>query len=234
MLRTGNALGRFRVVRCGACRKLAGPLASCTLILMATLMAARPPVGQARDLTGLVLNEVLADPARDWDGDGEISSTNDEWVEVYNRGPDTVVLDGYRIGDLDRSWAYGFSGSLQAEQRVVVYGSTSKAWQVAHGEGAYGLRLSNMGDTVALWHIAGADTVLVDTVAYENHEADDDRSSGRRPDGAELWELFDGLNAYNGTTPPPGNGCIPTPDATNNCVTPVEEATWGAVKAQHR
>jgi hypothetical protein len=85
-----------------------------------------------------------------------------------------------------------------------------------------------------LWQIVDTDTLMVDVFEFLNHEADDDRSSGRRPDGAEHWELYDALNSYGGSTPPPGNGCAPTPGASNDCVTPVEDASWGDVKARHR
>ncbi len=34
----------------------------------------------------LQLNEILAAPARDWDGSGAFSSRDDEWVEVINSG----------------------------------------------------------------------------------------------------------------------------------------------------
>ncbi len=35
---------------------------------------------------GPVLNEFLAGPARDWNGNGSISTRDDEWVEVFNAG----------------------------------------------------------------------------------------------------------------------------------------------------
>ncbi len=218
------------MVRIAACVWCAFP----RLVLVGATLFTTFLISPALATPDIVLNEVLGDPARDWDGDGEINSTGDEWVEIYNRGAGAVDLTGYRIGDLDRSWAYGFSGSLQADGRVVVFGSDSKVWQQANGESAYGLRLSNSGDTVVLWQISGSDTLQVDSFTYANHEADDDRSSGRRPDGAEHWELYDGLNGYGGTTPPPGNGCMPTPGASNNCVTAIDESSWGAVKARHR
>jgi hypothetical protein len=86
---------------------------------------------------------------------------------------------------------------------------------------------------VVLWQVTATDTVLVDQVTYADHEADDDRSSGRRPDGGPTWELFDALNPYSGGALPQGNGCAPTPGASNHCTTAVEEATWGEIKARH-
>jgi len=182
----------------------------------------------------VALNEVLADPARDWDGDQVIDATDDEWVEIVNTGAVSADLTGLRLGDLDRAWAYEFTGTLAIGGRLVVFGSASQAWQVANSQPAFGHRLANVGDTVVLWHLTATDTVVVDQVTYVDHEAEDDRSSGRRPDGSDTWELFDALNPYEGATPPLGNGCAPTPGESNACVTPVEETTWGQIKARAR
>lgn len=205
--------------------------------MLSVLLSASLPVAIARPAwcDPLVkVNEVLADPARDWDGDQLLDSADDEWVEIVNTGDVPADLTGLRLGDLSRAWAYGFSGALAVEGHIVVYGSASKAWQRDNGVAAFGLRLANTGDDVALWKVTATDTVLVDQYTYADHEADDDRSSGRRPDGSENWELYDGLNEYTGGTPPLGNGCVPTPDRSNNCATPVEPSTWGRIKAQYQ
>jgi hypothetical protein len=199
-------------------------------VIICLLSAALAVPGLCEPL--VAINEVLADPARDWDGDQEINATNDEWVEIVNTGDVPADLTNLRLGDADRSWAYGFTGALPVEGRMVIYGSTSKAWQQENGVAAFGLRLANTGDIVVLWRLSAADTVVIDQYTYADHEADDDRSSGRRPDGGLVWELYDGLNPYTGSTLPLGNGCAPTPGQSNGCITPVEEATWGQIKAQ--
>ena len=58
----------------------------------------------------------MADPARDWDGDGALSSRDDEWVEIINLGKAAVDLAGYRLSDGEGRpvWRYGFSGVLEA------------------------------------------------------------------------------------------------------------------------
>jgi hypothetical protein len=202
------------------------------LAILPTALAAAPDTAAAN--VDLVVNEILADPARDWDGDGAVSSSEDEWVEIFNRGAMEIDLSTIRLGDADKNWGFGFAGSLPPGGRITVYGSDSKLWQQANGVSAFGLRLANSGDTVALWQLVGSDTTLVDSYTYLSHEAVDDRASGRRPDGVDHWELFDGLNPYTGDQSPIGNGCAPTPELTNNCVTPVEETTWGELKARHR
>ncbi len=187
---------------------------------------------------GPVLNEMMADPASDWDASGVYSSRDDEWVEVYNPGPGSLTLDGYFIGDATRKPVYGFTGTLDAGSFRLVYGSTAVAWQQVNGVSVTGLGLGNDGDSVTLVQIAGTDTTLVDSYTYNTYEAENDRSSGRRPDGSSNWEMFDAMNPYTGTTPPLGNGLPPTPGLPNDGSAPppvaVHEATWGDVRLLYR
>lgn len=184
------------------------------------------------------LNEILADPVGDWDGDGTVSSKNDEWVEIVNAGTSTVDLSCFRLGDLSGgyTWRFGFGGTLAPGQVLVVYGSDAVAWQGVNGFPSFGLSLNNGGDTVFLYDVAGPDTVIVDEYAYQSFEVLDDRSTGRFPDGADNWAVFDALNPYGGTTPPLGNGCAPSPGSSNVCgdPLPVERSTWGSIKELYR
>jgi hypothetical protein len=184
---------------------------------------------------GPVLNEVLADPAKDWDGDGSYNYRDDEWVEIFNPGPGSLDLEGVLIGDADAAPLIALSGVLEAEQHRLVTGSEAYAFQQANGWSSYGLRLGNDGDTVTLLQIVAGDTLLVDSYTYLSHEADDDRSSGRNPDGSSEWELFDELNPYTGDDPPLGNGLPPTPGSSNGGVpVAVERTTWGGVRTLYR
>lgn len=182
----------------------------------------------------LVLNEILADPASDWDGDGSVGSRPDEWVEVLNEGTSQIDLATYRLGDLSGgyAWRYGFSGTLEPGGVVTVFGSMSQAWQTANGYPVVGLSLNNTGDTVLLYRIEGADTLVADSYAYLAHEVLDDRSTGRLDGNPAEWRVFDARNPYEGKTPPLGTGCFPSPWLPNECVprVPVEETTWGAIK----
>jgi len=178
----------------------------------------------------VLINEILADPSLDWDGSGAYSSRDDEWVEIVNTGPNPVDLAGYRLAGADTSWRYEFAGVLAPGAVRVVYGSASYAWEQDTGNPAYGLRLANTGGAISLWRLGVADTLMIDCYGYVDHEADDDRSSGRLPDGGAQWELFDALNPYTGDTAPLASGCSPTPGATISCPTPVRPVTWGRVK----
>ena len=208
-------------------------LAAAFLTALAILQPVASPVPAA--LAGdLRVNEFLAGPARDWNGDGTVSSRDDEWIEILNTGTETVDLSVFLLTDGDRVPRYAFTGALAGGARRVVYGKDSYDWEKATGHPAYGLSLGNTGDAVLLWQVSGPDTVLVDSYAYLSHEAAADRAVGRVPDGG-AWSLFDGLNPYTGTTPPAGTGCSPTPGAVNICNnTPVRSETWGRLKAIYR
>ncbi|HOX25110.1 MAG TPA: lamin tail domain-containing protein [Candidatus Krumholzibacteria bacterium] len=186
----------------------------------------------------VMINEFLADPATDWNGDGEVHSTLDEWVEVYNPGPDAVSLTAYWLRDgLGETPHLNLFGVLEPDQVAVFYGHHAVAWQQENGGGSSGFSLNNAGDTIQLLKTDPENPDLLDVVdekTYLEHEGADDRSGGREPDGG-TWSLFDGLNPYDGDDEPQGNGCDPTPAAANLCdETPAEGATWSTVKARWR
>jgi Lamin Tail Domain len=206
-----------------------------TLVLAVMFASMLPGAADA----SLAINEIMADPASDWDGDGEYEYRYDEWVELYNAGPDVVDLGNYGLSDDADLWTYGFAPGemLGVGEAVVMFGSQSIAWQQANGMSQYGFKLSNDGDTVILWQFAEGDTIPVDSYTYLSHEADDDRSSGRNPDGTGVWELFDGLNNYGGITAPSGNNLLPTPGYSNLGSPPptaVGESSWGFMKSLYR
>jgi hypothetical protein len=197
------------------------------LVPVVFLGAAVPP-GPA--FPEVLVNELMADPAGDWDGDAVYNARDDEWLEIVNTGPAPAALEEYRLAGADTSWRYGFSGTLGVGEVAVVYGSQSYQWEQANGAPQYGLRLANAGGTIALWRFTGGDSAVVDQVTYLDHEADDDRSSGRLPDGSATWALFDGLNPYSGSAEPVGTGCEPSPGGTVACPVPVRRGTWGKLK----
>lgn len=197
-------------------------------------LALASPAARPAAAADLQLNEILAGPARDWDGSGAFSSRDDEWIEVKNVGSGSLDLGGFLITDGDSIPRYALSGVLAAGERLVVYGRMSYDWERANGFPAFGLSLANTGDQALLFQVAAGETLLVDSYSYRSHEAAADRSVARDGD-TEAWILFDGLNPYTGSTPPFGNGCPPTPTRPNLCdVTPGRPTSWGAVKAIYR
>lgn len=189
------------------------------------------PPARAQPGLGLVLNEILAGPARDWDGDAVFDARKDEWVEVKNEGAAALDLTPYRLADADSTIRYAFSGTLAPGGVLLVTGAAALAWQASVGRSATGLSLNNAGDTVHLFRVVGADTVEADVKAYNSIEGASDRSTGRLNG---VWTLFDALNKYSGAGPPKGTGCPPTPGGENACATDVSETTWGWLKSAYR
>jgi hypothetical protein len=184
---------------------------------------AAPPGG------ALQVSEILAGPARDWDGDGVFDSRKDEWLEVVNTGAAPLDLAPYRVSDADSTIRYEFSGILQPGAVMLVTGSMAEAQQRALGRTATGLSLNNGGDVVILFRVENGDTVGVGGRHYNTIEGALDRSTGWIDDPA-AWVLFDKLNPYTGSGEPKGTGCAPTPGIRNGCPTPASETTWGKIK----
>ena len=207
-----------------------------TLTMLAILVGLFPhPAAGA-----VVLNELLADPARDWDGDGVVDSRDDEWIEVLNTGPDAVDLTAYWVRD-DAAGGprLNLFGVLPAGGTAVFHGSDAVAWQQETGETVAGLSLNNGGDRIVLLRtVAGSDPVAredVDWVDYTDHQAEDDRSCGWSMQ-RDQWLLFDALLPYGGSLEPSGSGCEPTPGAPNACDSSVDvrDSSLGALKASYR
>jgi len=182
----------------------------------------------------LLINEVLAAPGRDWNADGVVSSRDDEWVEVYNPTGSSITLDGYRIADADTSWRMGLSGTLGPHGHLVVYGLDALNWEKATHHTASGLSLNNAGDTVRLWKFTGTDSAQVDVYTYGSNEGGADRATGRFPDGAPNWRIFDSLNPAPASSSPAGTGCPPSPNTANGCATAVKDTTWGGLRNLYR
>lgn len=194
------------------------------------VLASLAPTGAAQ----VRLNEIMADPDSDWDGDGVTGSKEDEWVEVANVGNSTVDLSSYRLTDLSAGTDFRFalSGTLAPGAVTVFYGSAVVAWQKANGVSAFGLSLNNSGDTVYLYSVNGSDTTVVDSYAYSTNEVQDNRAVGRLPGGTGDWVIFDALNPYTGSDFV-ATGCAPSPGGPTDCATPSKEMSWGRVKSHY-
>jgi hypothetical protein len=201
-------------------------------ILPAALAIAAVSLFGGSALSGVTINELLADPASDWspsDGNDDYDSMEDEWIEIYNDGFDPVDITGWRLRDAvsDSSWRYGFEGVIEAGGIIVVYGNEAYAWEEANGFPKYGLSMNNSGDTMTL--VEADLTTVVDQVTYESLQVLDDRSYGRLPDGGPDWAVFDALNPLE----PPATNLPPTPGMPN-VGAPVEASHWGIIKALYR
>jgi hypothetical protein len=188
----------------------------------------------------IIINEVLADPASDWNKDGVVDAKGDEWIELRNVSTMPLDLGTYFLRDGSGDTPdLQLSGTIDPDEHAIWFGSDSVAWQAANGLSTTGFALNNTGDVVQLVRsIPGTSPVqyeLVFAVAISDHEADDDRSSGF--DWLRTsWQLFDAMFPYTGALVPVGTGCAPSPTAPNQCGgnVPTESASFGTLKATYR
>ncbi len=146
----------------------------------ATLTAAptpTPTVTPTPDLTArVVLNEILPAPhAKDWDGDRQVDSRADEWVELRNLEARAVDLAGWVLDDVPDGGSKPYTlppgSAIPPGGYLVLFGRQT------------GIALNNDSDTVRLLRPNGA---LADQFVY-NKSPGYDRSYSRVPDGSGNW-----------------------------------------------
>lgn len=181
--------------------------------------------------------EVLSAPLSDWDGDGEVDTVNDEWVEIVNVTDQVLSLEHHYLRDATgETYHYGFTGSLLPGQARVVTGTHAKIWQASNDAGSSGLSLNNSGDRVELWRDDPAATpILVDVIQVPPHTAVEDRAVALDLVTGQ-YVLHDGLSPYTGSAQPQGNGCPPNPGVAGTCDSEVgiDEESFGRIKADFR
>lgn len=138
----------------------------------------------------LVINELMIDPTMDWNDDGNVSD-DDEWIEIWNNGNESVELSDYYLEDNDGASTQLF-GSVEPNSGIIFYGSD------------FDLSLGNAGDEVKLvWNssseIANGSMVVIDRVEYGN--------PGSGPDDTIL---------SNAPLPPSGASISLFPDGDDN------------------
>ncbi|HKA58101.1 MAG TPA: lamin tail domain-containing protein [Gemmatimonadales bacterium] len=161
----------------------------------------------ARDATGLTITEILADPpdglAGDANGDGLRDPADDEFIEIVNRGPESVCLTGWTLGDakFPERHLFPLGPALAPGQSAVVFGGGVPTGPFGGAQvecAAHGLGLQNAGDVLTL---RAADGAIVRQVSWGNcggARCADDHWSGTLGTGRSLtrtrepgarWEL---------------------------------------------
>lgn len=134
----------------------------------------------------LVINEILADPASGTDGDanqdGTRDGSEDEFVEIYNTGSQSIDLTDFVIEDgfSDRH-TFPAGTTLPAGTAIVVFGGGSPAASIpgtVQTASSGSLGLNNSGDTVTLLSATGG---TVTSVSYGG-EGGNNESLTRSPD----------------------------------------------------
>ncbi len=132
----------------------------------------------------VVINEVLARPGSDWNEDGTVNG-EDEFIEIINRGTNSVNLKGWKLDDEYKQDSPPYSlpsVTLAPGERIAIFGYTSH------------ISLSDGGDTVRLLKSNGQ---IADVLSY---------TLIKKPDQA--WCRFPENGFWN-------TNCFPTPNEEN-------------------
>ena len=140
----------------------------------------------------VVINEVLADPPADANGDGIRHSSEDEFVEILNTGSDTIAIGEWELSDKKPGskgpFTFPPNTRIAPGEYIVLFGGgTPNGFEgkVFVDDGKIGGGLSNSGDAVFLIKTEG------DTIARAEwgKEGGKDQSLVRYPEGTGKWVL---------------------------------------------
>lgn len=138
---------------------------------------------QPRAHAVIVINEVLADPPSiggDANGDGVVSTTRDEFIELVNRGAAEVSLAGWSLSDATNiRHVFAPQTLIPGGGFFVVFGGgTPQGFSHVAVASSGGLSLNNAADRVEL---RDAQAMLMDFLLYGT-EGGQDTSLTRSPD----------------------------------------------------
>ena len=119
----------------------------------------------------LFISEVLADPpsgaAGDANQDGQRDTYEDEFVELYNAGPNPISLAGWRLGDStspDTHFQFPADAVIEPGSYVILFGGgnpTGFTVPVYTDDGRIGNGLTNSGENIRLTDDNGAEVASV-------------------------------------------------------------------------
>lgn len=135
------------------------------MFILCAMMLCAPQVHAS-----IFINEILADPAAGLEGDanadGTTSSSQDEFIELFNFSSESIDLSGWSLSDATRTRHQFDAGTILApHQYLVIFGGGAPQlpdiqWVLA-SEGSLGL--NNSGDTISLFD---STDVLMEQVIY--------------------------------------------------------------------
>ncbi len=150
--------------------------------------------------TSIGLNEFMPNPESDWNGDGILGDTNDEYIELYNANAFAVHLGGWQVDDVAGGGSTAYS---LPPGTTLPAGGFLALWSRDTG-----IALNNSGgDSVRLLRPDGLE---VESATYTAAPAD--AATSKTTDGGGEWTM-----AYPpspGAPNQPGATPTPTPTAT--------------------
>ena len=129
----------------------------------------------------LIINEFLAKPDVDVNGDGFYDFYDDEFVEVYNNTPNDLDISGYKLNDSGSTRHVFPSETIVPSGEVIVVfggGTPTNLPCITQTASNGGLYLNNTGDTIS---ILDASSVVVASYSYGS-EANSNPSLARDED----------------------------------------------------
>jgi hypothetical protein len=129
----------------------------------------------------IVINEFMAsNDATAIDQDGEY----DDWVELYNRGSETIDLEGYHLSDTETDlgiFAFPEGVSLAPDDYIVVWADKDLDQTGFHAD----FKLSASGESI---YLLDSEFTLLDAITF--NEQTTDISFGRSPNGTGTFQFM--------------------------------------------
>ena len=129
----------------------------------------------------LFISEVLADPpsgaAGDANQDGQRSTYEDEFIELYNAGSASVDISGWRLGDStspDTHFQFPPDAVIEPDSYVVLFGGGTPSGftvPVYTDDGRIGNGLTNSGEEIRLINDTGAEIAVVSHSTWPNDQS---------------------------------------------------------------
>ena len=120
----------------------------------------------------------------------------DDWIELYNKGTESVDLSGYFMSDGDgelAKWQFPDGTSIAPDGYLIVWADKDED-QSSADELHADFKLSADGEQI---YLVNTDTVIIDNVLYA--EQTEDSSFARLPNGTgDFQNANPTFNAYNG------------------------------------
>lgn len=132
------------------------------------------------NVSGVVINEFMADNGITISGP---EGNSPDWIELYNRGTETVDLTGmYLTDDLSEPtrWQFPDGSSIKSDEYIII-------WADSNGDEGYAtFSLNANGEEIGLFASDGI--TLIDSVIYTKQLQD--VSYGRDPNDNTVWDYL--------------------------------------------
>jgi hypothetical protein len=177
----------------GTSKKLPGMVLGVSLGLLVASCAYNDPGSPEVESLVLHINEFMA---QNTSGIQDEAGSYEDWLEIYNPGPDDVEMGGLFLSDnLSETTQWAFPDTvLEAGEFLLVWCDNDPGDGPLHAT----FKLSAGGEEIGLFHSIAEGNEVIDSHVYSAQTAN--VSEGRDSDGSQTWVSF--------TEPTPGSSNI--------------------------